>query len=54
MPPEPAAARPSGLPRLGWGVKIGWAVFFVLLAAGLVLAVLDRGTVPVLLDSISQ
>jgi hypothetical protein len=54
MPPEPAAARPVGPPRLGWGVKIGWAVFFVLLASGLVLAVLDRGAVPVLLDSISQ
>ncbi len=54
MPPEPAAARPAGPPRLGWGVKIGWVVFFVLLLAGLALAVLDRGSVPVLLDSISQ
>lgn len=54
MPPEPAAARSPGPPRLGWGVKIGWAVFFVLLAAGLALSVLDGGSVPVLLDSISR
>ncbi len=54
MPPEPAAARPAGQPRLGWGVKIGWMVFFAVLVAGLALAVLDGGAVPVLLDSISQ
>ncbi len=52
-PPEPSAARPAAPPRLGWAVTIGWVIFFVVLVAGLVLAVLDGGSVPVLLDSIS-